>query len=1023
MIEVDYNAVVGGTDRPTELKSPKLAAMGSPPLPRRRPPLRPRKPAELAPAAASAAAGSANGSMAKHDSSQRFPPHRAEMRPPPHPQEKTDPRRDEEEQQQEELAKLMLSPQGLAQQQQQQQQQQQIAVGPSSRVTESLAAAAALSITWIELDTFGFDIAALASIRRGRGAVEERSVYEAGATGRKRSWGGGSRDARGQESLVLVLSWGVGGAGPAEVAFELATPVERDLVASTLEMLVAGLVGDEEQEEAGEKEERSERERASDCGAELGVEHAGDTATATTAWNDAHGGGGICGDETADTAAAAAASAASATPPAKGRNATEADAVLDPGAGASTSGAPSRLSSCSDTAVAAGREVWCVGRSRPGIRRRGASFSPARQGVVVVPELTRSWTSGSVMGQRESEPEPLQPEREEQARRRRQGAMARLLAMYDRTRDEARAASWRLGAIRLKRLLSAAATRQTEKCWARWCGAVRRANEGRQKADRRMWYLHAKANQDNDLLAWYHATFCREVYRRRVPFWFRETQLKPYQKAYRIVDDGDNSYTGWEKSIMSSCVCTVGTKYADVAAQLFTAKDVLAPEEYRLFLTLVKRGTEVPKAASKSGRKFPHPMKLRLWFNRGSLCLTAKRHKPDSATSKDHSFYLSKVKTCVVALPAAAGGGGGGSRRGSGRGSKRHGNNSSGSELPAPDSLGSNSSSTYSGGGVDSFGCGGVSAFPAPSPSDANDGSVVDVGGYERRRSLSTPTAAVAAASFALPSPLHSPVPPLYLHDAGSGGGRGRGLREFPHDEADRGAGGRSGGSQDGDGGGIGSSSSEGIAYTQRQQQEPESRSLISPTAAPSGQGEGMVGAGGSSSRRRRRHHQQHPHQRVLSIHFFGRSITLDLWFATEVEAVEWQGMLTKLSWKEQGYLYRGSPPSPHEICSDEEEEEELEERGFAATRETEQGARPGEVEEEERDRDAACRPGSDGGTGNESGNGNGSKGGRDAGRLSLGSAAPSASSSCSSLVAADWSHATHGRPPPPPPPSPQPLR
>ena len=56
-----------------------------------------------------------------------------------------------------------------------------------------------------------------------------------------------------------------------------------------------------------------------------------------------------------------------------------------------------------------------------------------------------------------------------------------------------------------------------------------------------------------------------------VPFWFRETNLRPYQKAYRIVDDGD-SYTPMERSIMTSCVCTVGTKFADVAAQLFTAK-------------------------------------------------------------------------------------------------------------------------------------------------------------------------------------------------------------------------------------------------------------------------------------------------------------------------------------------------------------------------------------------------------------------------------------------------------------------
>lgn len=68
----------------------------------------------------------------------------------------------------------------------------------------------------------------------------------------------------------------------------------------------------------------------------------------------------------------------------------------------------------------------------------------------------------------------------------------------------------------------------------------------------------------------------KKLLEREVPFWFRETQLKPYQKAYRIVDDGENSYTRWEKSVMSSCVCTVGTRYADVAAQLFTAKVRLA---------------------------------------------------------------------------------------------------------------------------------------------------------------------------------------------------------------------------------------------------------------------------------------------------------------------------------------------------------------------------------------------------------------------------------------------------------------
>lgn len=57
-----------------------------------------------------------------------------------------------------------------------------------------------------------------------------------------------------------------------------------------------------------------------------------------------------------------------------------------------------------------------------------------------------------------------------------------------------------------------------------------------------------------------------------VPFWYRETRLQLYQKTYRVVDDGPDSYTPMEKSIMTSCVCTVGTKYPDVAAQIFTAK-------------------------------------------------------------------------------------------------------------------------------------------------------------------------------------------------------------------------------------------------------------------------------------------------------------------------------------------------------------------------------------------------------------------------------------------------------------------
>lgn len=64
-------------------------------------------------------------------------------------------------------------------------------------------------------------------------------------------------------------------------------------------------------------------------------------------------------------------------------------------------------------------------------------------------------------------------------------------------------------------MLSKAATRLKERGWAKWCRAVLEANEERQRADRLQWFLHAKANEDNDLLAWYHSTFCNEVYRGR----------------------------------------------------------------------------------------------------------------------------------------------------------------------------------------------------------------------------------------------------------------------------------------------------------------------------------------------------------------------------------------------------------------------------------------------------------------------------------------------------------------------------
>ncbi|CAN0160317.1 unnamed protein product, partial [Ectocarpus sp. 12 AP-2014] len=790
------------------------------------------------------------------------------------------------------LAKLMLSPEGLAmrkitiegysvpvalrlldrRQQRQQQQQRQQALEErhtSSRTTTAGGGASGegiisplLAITWLDGDTFGFDLRGVTSIRRGH----EAHGSEGAAAGRKRSRGGGGGGS--YHNTSLVLSWGSAGEiGPSKLILAVASRELRDLVMHTLEMLVDGVQG------------------GRDDDVSAGGEGVGSTAAPRVVQQGKEEGGREgeqAGSSDADPAAPTATTTAAADTDSDDEEAAAVLAMFDNDAADCSFFAPLRADPASSAiphrggglrgrlfssdAAAASAERSSRRRASLGLHRRGVSFSSAGadKAASVVHGLERARTVGASVIGRESDA-GLVLEQEQEARRRREEAMARLLAVYDRARDESQAAACRLGAVKLKRLLSGAATRQMERCWTRWCGAVRQANDGRQRADRRLWHLHAKANQNNDLLAWYHATFCREVYRRRVPFWFRETNLRPYQKAYRIVDDGD-SYTPMERSIMASCVCTVGTKYADVAAQLFTAKDVLSPEEYRLFQVLVKRGAEVPKAAPKSGRKLSHPMKLRLWFNRGALCLTAKRNKPDGKASKDHSFYLSKVKTCLVAVTAAVRDSGGSSRRGS----RNHCSSSS-----------SSSSSGHS-----------DAAVTPRLPSDASDNA--SPGGRRNEGGLTT-SAVSSSSALALSSSLPIPVPPKHLHGAAgaaaAGSRRGSLEENTAHDEADRGAGGGNSRSLHGSGGGGGS--------------------VVPPPPAakgqrPDGDGDGD-GDGDASSVVRAGEDWSSQQACVMSIHFFGRTITLDLWFASEIEAVEWQGMLTKLSWKEQGYLY-GAP-------------------------------------------------------------------------------------------------------------------
>lgn len=67
--------------------------------------------------------------------------------------------------------------------------------------------------------------------------------------------------------------------------------------------------------------------------------------------------------------------------------------------------------------------------------------------------------------------------------------------------------------MKLQTILAKSATRGTHRRWETWCAVVRRENREKMVSDRRQWFLHAVANEGNDLQAWYQSTFHREVYR------------------------------------------------------------------------------------------------------------------------------------------------------------------------------------------------------------------------------------------------------------------------------------------------------------------------------------------------------------------------------------------------------------------------------------------------------------------------------------------------------------------------------
>lgn len=363
------------------------------------------------------------------------------------------------------LAKLMLSPEGLAmtkitlegysvpvalrlidRRQQQRLEERRNSISSSTTAIGGGGGGGAsggasisplLAITWLDSsDTFGFDLRGVTSIRRGH----EADGSGVAAAGRKRGRGGGGGGGGScHNASSLVLSWGAGEIGPSKVILAAASPELRDLVMLTLEMLVHGLQGGGDDDDDVAEEERAGSTAVVPHVVKQGTEEGGEPAgsrnidpaapTATTAV-----------DTESDDERAAAVLARfdndSALPP----HQTDPASSATPHRGG---GLRERLFS-SDAASAAA-ELNSSRRASLGLHRRGASFSsggaaPARS----VPGLERARTVGASVIGRESEARQVL-EQEQEARRRREEAMARLLAVYDRARDESQAAECRLG--------------------------------------------------------------------------------------------------------------------------------------------------------------------------------------------------------------------------------------------------------------------------------------------------------------------------------------------------------------------------------------------------------------------------------------------------------------------------------------------------------------------------------------------------------------------------------------------------
>jgi hypothetical protein len=152
----------------------------------------------------------------------------------------------------------------------------------------------------------------------------------------------------------------------------------------------------------------------------------------------------------------------------------------------------------------------------------------------------------------------------------------------------------------------------------KWIAIVKSTNDTKMVEDQHRWRLHATANQEIDLQAWYHSLFYKEVYRLRGYFWYKDAVLPTYRQSYDLVD---NALTPLEEAALAHVLCSPDTTYGDVAGQMFVVQALIPPARFTLFQQLAAQGSNVVKYP-RQGR--PAKKLFRFSFVEGNIYLTWK---------------------------------------------------------------------------------------------------------------------------------------------------------------------------------------------------------------------------------------------------------------------------------------------------------------------------------------------------------------------------------------------------------------